>query len=90
MAYRLSHTAEIQEEVIRALLVNGPAITQIAEELSLTPREVRNILHETLLQFDESNQHPNDLIPIVANPPLPPMGLRTDEINMLLGRAKEK
>ncbi len=85
MAGRLSQTASIQEEVIKALLVNAPAVMDIAEQLELTPREVRNILQESLLQIDGVDPYVNDVIPIVAKPsPAFPI-LSAEEKQMLVG-----
>lgn len=82
MGERLSHTAGIQEEVIRALLANSLAVMDIANQLDLTPREVRDILQETLLQFGDPLPMANNIIPIAAHipaeiPKLGGNGLRT-------------
>lgn len=69
MGERLSQTAVIQEEVIRALLANGRAIMDIAGQLDITPREVRDILHENLLQFGNPSPRPNSIIPVTAHVP---------------------
>ena len=66
MAGKLSQTTTIRESVIRALLMNAPAIMDLAAQLDLTPREVREILHESLLQVDGGDSYVNETIPIVA------------------------
>lgn len=70
MGVRVSQAAEINGELFRALLTNAPAVAEIAEQLGLSPRDVTNIIHETLLQYDEYGPTQVGNIPIMAqNPP---------------------
>ena len=88
-ATRPAHTTDIHEEVIRALLANAPAVMDIAVQLDLTPREVRNILQETLLQFGEPQPQASDVIPITAHSAgFPQMSL--DELHQLLGGGQKQ
>ncbi|MCC8194190.1 MAG: hypothetical protein LIP28_06055 [Deltaproteobacteria bacterium] len=87
MAERLSHTAEIQEEVIRALLASAPAVMNIATQLDLTPREVRTILQETLMQFGDPQPRVSDAIPITAHAVELPR-LKGKELRSLLGKGR--
>ena len=88
MAKRLSHTATIQEEVIRALLSNAPAVMDIAAQLDIAPREVRSILQETLLQFGDPMPHAGDTIPITAHTPSEYAHLNAGELRMLFANTR--
>ena len=89
MAEKLSHPVEIQEEMIRVLLANNRAIMDIAMQMELTPREVRNILQETLLQFGEPVQRVDDRIPIAAKAPPDLLRLTTEELRSLLDKTSK-
>lgn len=63
MGDSLAKTLGIQKDVIRALLASTPGVMDIASQLDITPREVRDILQENLLQLGGSLPQPNSVIP---------------------------
>lgn len=62
-------TVGIQKDVIRALLASTPGVMDIANQLDLTPREVRDILQENLIQLGGSLPQPNSVIPTAGRIP---------------------
>lgn len=83
MAEKMSQTADIHAQVIRALLANGPALMAIAHELELSTREIRNILYETLLHLDGENALASDAIPVTAKTPGEVANLISGGLNLL-------
>lgn len=69
MAEKLTHTTEIQERMIRVLLADNQAVADIAMQMELTPRELRNVLQEGLLHFGDTAERADDRIPIATHPP---------------------
>ena len=88
MGEKVPQTASIQVEMIRALLANGRAVMDLARQLDLTPREVRNILQESLMQFGEPALRADDRIPIAAHAPREMAHLTSGELGSLIGGGK--
>ena len=86
MAEKISHSMELQEDMIRVLMADGKSVMHIAQELDLTPREVRNILQETLMLLDNSQHTTEDRIPIEARPPADLLRIASEGLRSLLER----
>lgn len=51
MGRKASHTGGLRAEAIHALLANGPAIVDIAQQLEIPVKELRGILYEALMHI---------------------------------------
>lgn len=84
MAEKISNSMELQEDMIRVLMADGKAIMNIAQQLDLTPREVRDILQESLMQLGNSPHTADDRIPIEARPPADLIRIASEGLRNLL------